>query len=86
MPVSAHLVLAVFVFGDEKMNKRSIDQAFAEYKDTFARERLGPYGLQWEGKPWTTRHKPLSDPLINAHLSGKYWVAIRAPWYPRFVH
>ena len=61
----------------------SLEEAFPVYKEVIAKERSGPYGHQWPGKDWRTRCKPLSDPAIQAHLAGTYWVATKAPWYPR---
>ena len=61
----------------------SLEEAFPVYKEYIAKERSGPYGHQWPGMDWRTRYKPLSDPAIQAHLEGTYWVATKAPWYPR---
>ena len=61
-------------------------EAFEEYKEAFVRDFSGPYAVQWPGKPWKTKHKPLSDPVIRAHLDQRYWVATKAPWYPRFAY
>lgn len=55
-----------------------------EYRERFAKEHSGPYALQWPGKEWKTRYKPVSDPLLAAHLNGTYWVAVKAAWYPTF--
>ena len=59
------------------------DPDFLEYKQTCVRDFSAPYAIQWPGKSWSTRYKPVSDPLISTHLAGnKYWLATKAPWYP----
>ena len=57
-----------------------------EYYDNFVQHREGPYAIQFPGGKceWKTKHKKVSDPLLKAHLDGKYWVAVKAPWYPRW--
>lgn len=62
------------------------DPDFPEYKDSFVRDYSGPYAIQWPGKRWSTRSRPVSDPLIWAHLEGTYWLGTKAPWYPRFAY
>ena len=62
------------------------DPDFPEYKASFVRDYSGPYAIQWPGKRWSTRSRPVSDPLIWAHLEGKYWLGTKAPWYPRFAY
>jgi len=61
------------------------EKRFREYRETFARDHAGPYAIQWPGKDWKTRHKSISDPLLLAHLAGKYWVATRGVWYPKYL-
>lgn len=58
------------------------EACYQEYRNTFAVCPQGPYGLQWPGKDWTTRYKPVSDPLVKAHLAGKYWIALPGMYYP----
>lgn len=62
------------------------DSDFTDYKTSFVRDFVGPYAIQHPGKRWSTRYRPVSDPLIRGHLDGKYWVATKAPWYPRFAY
>lgn len=62
------------------------DADFTDYKVSFVRDYSGPYAIQWPGKRWSTRSRKVSDPLIRAHLDGTYWVATKAPWYPRFAY
>lgn len=62
------------------------EEDFTAYKTSFVRDYSGPYGFQWPGKRWSTRYRPISDPLIRGHLDGKYWLATKAPWYPRFAY
>ena len=59
---------------------------FKKYCKTFIGDFQGPYGFKKPGKEWVTRHKPISDPLINAHLNGDYWIAAKAAWYPSFYY
>lgn len=58
------------------------EAAFKQYRNTFARDHRGPYAIQRLGKSWKTRYKPVSDPLLKAHLEECYWVALKASWYP----
>lgn len=55
---------------------------FKEYRQKFARDHNGPYAVQRPGRAWKTKYKRVSDPLLNAHLAGLYWVALKASWYP----
>lgn len=55
-----------------------------DYRNAFAKDHTGPYAIQWPDKEWKTRWKPVSDPLLKAHLVGKYSVAVKAPWYVQF--
>jgi len=61
-------------------------EAFSSYKESFVRDFEGPYAIQWPGGRWKTRYKKVSDPLIRAHLDKKYWLATKAPWYPRYAY
>jgi hypothetical protein len=54
------------------------------FRDLFARDSVGPYAVQKTGTDWNTRYKPVSDPPIAAHLDFRYWIAVRAQWYPPF--
>ena len=63
------------------------DPDFPEYKDSFVRDYSGPCALQFPGSTgWRTRSRKVSDPMIWAHLQGTYWLATKAPWYPRFAY
>ena len=62
------------------------DPDFTDYKTSCVRDFVGPYATQQPGKRWSTRYRAVSDSLIRAHLDGKYWVATKAPWYPRFAY
>jgi hypothetical protein len=68
----------------DAVNEAEAERRFREYRETFARDHAGPYALQWPGKDWKTRWKPVSDPLLLAHLAGKYWVGCRGVWYPKY--
>lgn len=61
------------------------DPAYRAYLQAFVRDFDGPYAIQHPGRPWSTRAKKVSDPLIRAHLDRKYWLALKAPWYPRYA-
>lgn len=56
--------------------------AYSAYRLAFVRDYDGPYAIQHPGRPWSTRDKPVSDPLIRAHLNQQYWLALPACWYP----
>lgn len=56
-----------------------------EYRELFAKEHFGPYILQHPERDWKTRYKPVSDPLLKAHLAGKYWVGVPGGWYTKFA-
>lgn len=70
--------------GGQKIAQGPEGYNLKEYRERFAKDHLGPYALQWPGNNWKTRYKPVSDPLLQAHLEGKYWVAVRASWYPTY--
>jgi hypothetical protein len=62
------------------------ERAFAK---TFIRDFSSPYAIQQpEGRraTWRTKYKPVSDPLIHAHLAQDYWLGTKAPWYPLFFN
>jgi hypothetical protein len=62
------------------------ERAFAK---TFIRDFSSPYAIQQStGRrtSWRTKYKPVSDPLIHAHLAQEYWVGTKAPWYPIFFN
>ncbi len=62
------------------------ERAFAK---TFVRDFSSPYAIQQpEGRraTWRTKYKPVSDPLIHAHLAQDYWLGTKAPWYPIFFN
>jgi hypothetical protein len=62
------------------------EKAFAK---TFIRDFSSPYAIQQpEGRrvTWRTKYKPVSDPLIHAHLAQDYWLGVKAPWYPLFFN
>ena len=43
------------------------------------------YGVQSIiGGTWHTKNKTLSDIAVRAHLDGKYYVSVRAGWYPAY--
>ncbi len=60
-----------------------------DFARSFVRDYSSPYAIQQaEGRrtDWRTKYKPLSDPLIHAHLSQDYWLGTKAPWYPVFFN
>jgi hypothetical protein len=62
------------------------EKAFAR---TFVRDFSSPYAIQQpEGRraDWRTKYKPVSDPLIHAHLAQEYWLGVKAPWYPIYFN
>jgi hypothetical protein len=62
------------------------EKAFAQ---TFVRDFSSPYAIQQpEGRRanWRTKYKPVSDPLIKAHLEQQYWIGTKAPWYPIYFN
>lgn len=75
----------------KEMNEET-EQLELDFKDYFSRfvgHRQGPYAIQSSegGRGWITRYEKISDRLIQeGHLKGKYWVAIRSPWYPDFAY
>jgi hypothetical protein len=62
------------------------EKAFAK---TFIRDFSSPYAIQQpDGRRanWRTKYNKVSDPLINAHLRGDYWLGTKAAWYPVFFN
>jgi hypothetical protein len=60
-----------------------------DFARSFVRDFSSPYAVQQpEGRrtDWRTKYKPLSDPLIHAHLQQQYWIGTKAPWYPVFFN
>jgi hypothetical protein len=60
-----------------------------DFSRSFIRDFSSPYAIQQpEGRrtDWRTKYKPISDPLIKAHLSQDYWLGTKAPWYPVFFN
>jgi hypothetical protein len=60
-----------------------------DFARSFIRDFSSPYAVQQpEGRrtDWRTKYKPLSDPLIHAHLDQQYWLGTKAPWYPVFFN
>ncbi len=60
-----------------------------DFSRSFIRDYSSPYALQQhEGRrtDWRTKYKPISDPLIHAHLQQQYWLGTKAPWYPLFFN
>jgi hypothetical protein len=57
------------------------------FAQNFIRDFSAPYAIQQPTgyrRDWRTKHRPLSDPPIHAHLNGDYWLATKAAWYPVF--
>jgi len=42
------------------------------------------YSVQISGGTWHEKKKTLSDIAIQAHLDGKYWIGVKAGWYPAY--
>jgi hypothetical protein len=60
-----------------------------DFARSFIRDYSSPYAIQQpEGRrtDWRTKYKPISDPLIHAHLEQQYWLGTKAPWYPVFFN
>lgn len=59
-----------------------------QFKANFVRAYSRPYAIRTHAghraRHWRTKHKTLSDPALQAHLRGDYWIAVKAPWYPVF--
>ena len=59
---------------------------FSDYKQENVGDFSGPYAIQFPGKRWHTKQKPISDTILAAHLGECYWVAAQGPWYPGFAY
>jgi hypothetical protein len=60
-----------------------------DFARSFIRDFSSPYAIQQptgRRTSWRTKYKPISDPLIHAHLSQDYWLGTKAPWYPLFYN
>ena len=69
------------------------ESTFPEYINLFG-QRIPRYAIKrirrghlHPGVPlkWRTVNKPLSDPLIRAHLEGELYVAVLGKWYPGYA-
>ena len=61
------------------------EATFPEYLDLLI-QRLPRFAMKFPGfKNWLTRNKPLSDPLILAHLKGDLYIATLGKWYPGYA-
>lgn len=74
---------------DLKNHKENLDPCFLKalehYDKTFV-QRWPRYGIKPPGgKNWRSKNKPLSDPVIIAHLYGKYYVGVLSRWYPDYA-
>jgi len=58
---------------------------FDEYV-RFCIQRHPHYGVKHPNGHWCTKNKALSDRPIQAHLQGKYAVAVVGQWYPQFIN
>lgn len=56
-----------------------------EFRDLFARTWDKGYILQHPDRDWRFKGKPVSDPLLRAHLRGQYWVGVPANWRVQFA-
>jgi hypothetical protein len=71
------------------MSQIQLSRTEKDFARNFVRDFSSPYALQQpEGRrtDWRTKYKPISDPLIHAHLSQDYWLGTKAPWYPVFFN
>ncbi len=57
-----------------------------QFAQSFIRDFSSPYAIQQPETHWKTKYKPISDPLIRAHLAQDYWIATKAAWYPLFFN
>lgn len=60
------------------------------YKKNFLIDHSLPFAIQYPSKGnsrgWKyIRDKPLSDPILREHLEGKYWVALTAKTFTKWV-
>jgi hypothetical protein len=59
------------------------------YATNFIRDFSSPYAIQQptgHRTNWRTKYNKVSDPLINAHLRGDYWVGTKGAWYPIYFN
>jgi hypothetical protein len=59
------------------------------YTQNFIRDFSSPYAIQQptgHRTNWRTKYNKVSDPLINAHLRGDYWLGTKAAWYPTYFN
>jgi hypothetical protein len=59
------------------------------YTQNFIRDFSSPYATQQptgHRTNWRTKYHKISDPLINAHLRGDYWLGTKSAWYPVFFN
>ncbi len=71
------------------MSQIQLSRTEKDFARNFVRDFSSPYALQHpEGRrtDWRTKYKPISDPLIHAHLQQQYWIGTKAPWYPLFFN
>jgi hypothetical protein len=71
------------------MSQIQLSRIEKDFSRSFIRDYSSPYAIQQaEGRrtDWRTKYKPISDPLIHAHLSQDYWLGTKAPWYPVFFN
>ena len=55
--------------------------SFTEYSKNFI-QRWPRYAVKFKGRTWRTKHKPLADRPVQAHLDQAYSVATLGRWYP----
>ncbi len=59
------------------------------FAQNFIRDYSSPYATQQptgHRTNWRTKYHKISDPLINAHLRGDYWLGTKAAWYPTYFN
>ncbi len=60
-----------------------------DFAKAFIRDFSSPYAIQQptgNRTDWRTKYKPVSDPLVHAHLEQEYWLGTKAAWYPVFFN
>jgi hypothetical protein len=68
------------------MTTSTSEKTFAQ---NFIRDFSSPYATQQptgHRTNWRTKYNKVSDPLINAHLRGDYWLGTKAAWYPIYFN
>ncbi|MBA7651906.1 hypothetical protein ES703_59735 [subsurface metagenome] len=61
------------------------ESPFGRYVNLFG-QRIPRYAIKQIGRgTFRTQNRPLSDPLIRAHLEGKLYVAVLGKWYPGYA-